>query len=70
MRRKNIEDLISGDSVKYMVVYPKLEDFNTNMDLSWFSEWGTVRAYESDRNFNSIFAAAVDTTYPIHEHAI
>ena len=64
---KNIEDLISGDSVKYMVVYPKLEDFNTNMDLSWFSEWGTVRAYESDRNFNSIFAAAVDTTYPIHD---
>lgn len=64
---KNIKQMTSGDSVKYMVVYPKLEDFDTNMELSWFSEWGTVRAYESDRQFNSIFAAAVDTSYPIHD---
>ena len=64
---KNISEMISGDSVKYMIVYPQLRDFKTNMNISPSNEWDAVRSYNSGRRYNSIFAVAVDTTYPIQD---
>lgn len=64
---KNIEQMISGDSVKYMVVYPDLEDFETNMKLSASAVWGDIRVNEGEENSDSIFAVAVDTSYPIQD---
>lgn len=63
----NIEQMKSGESVKYMFVYPKLQDFQTNMDISASAEWSIVKMYEKDPNFNAIFALSVDTTYPIQD---
>ena len=39
----NIAEMKAGDSVKYMVVYPKLSDFETNMSISVSNEWDTER---------------------------
>lgn len=64
---ENIKSMKSGDSVKYMIVYPKLGDFETNMSISASSEWDAVRSYENRRNFNSTFAVAVDTDFPIRD---
>lgn len=63
----NIAEMKAGDFVKYMVVYPKLSDFETNMSISVSNEWDTVRTYENRRNFNSILAVAVDTDFPIQD---
>lgn len=63
----NIENMKTGDSVKYMIVYPKLGDFETNMTISVSNEWDTVRTYENRRNFNSTLAVAVDTDFPIRD---
>ena len=69
--RLNIEESISnmksGKNVKYVFVYPKLKDFKTNMDISPTTEWDMVRAYGNDRTYDSIFAVAVDTSYPIKD---
>lgn len=64
---KNIEKMKDGDSVKYMVVYPRLKDFETNMTISEANEWDAVRTYDNRRSFNSIFAVAVDTEFPIQD---
>lgn len=63
----SIQKMKKGDSLKYMIVYPKLGDFDTNMNISVSNEWDTVRSYENRRNFNSIFAVAVDTDFPIRD---
>ena len=57
----------SGDSVKYVIINPRLKDFETNMNLSASSEWDTVRSYESNRNSENILAISVDTSYPIQD---
>ena len=64
---ENIEKMTSGDSVRYMVVYPELQDFDTNMNVSASSEWGDIRATEGEENSSDIFAVAVDTSYPIQD---
>ena len=64
---KHIEEMKSGDSVKYVIVNPRLKDFETNMNLSASSEWDTVRSYESNRNSENILAISVDTSYPIQD---
>ncbi len=64
---KNIEEMKSGDSVKYVIVNPRLKDFETNMKLSASGEWDTVRSYESNRNSENILAISVDTSYPIQD---
>lgn len=63
----NIEKMKTGDSVKYMIVYPRLGDFDTNMSISVSNEWDTVRSSENRRNFNSTLAVAVDTDFPIRD---
>lgn len=64
---KNLEAMKSGDNVKYMFVYPKLKDFETNMNVSASGEWNIVKSQERDRQSGVIFAAAVDTSYPIQD---
>lgn len=64
---KNVQNLISEKDVKYMVIYPKLKDFNSNMNVSKSDKWDKLRSYSSEKNWNSVFAVAVDTTYTIQD---
>lgn len=64
---KNVQNLISEKDVKYMVIYPKLKDFNSNMNVSKSDKWEKPRSYSSEKKWNSVFAVAVDTTYTIQD---
>lgn len=64
---KNVQNLISEKDVKYMVIYPKLKDFNSNMNVSKSDKWEKLRSYNSEKKWNSVFAVAVDTTYTIQD---
>lgn len=64
---KNVQNLISEKDVKYMVIYPKLKDFNSNMNVSKSDKWEKLRSYSSEKKCNSVFAVAVDTTYTIQD---
>ena len=64
---KNVQNLISEKDVKYMVIYPKLKDFNSNMNVSKSDKWEILRSYSSEKKWNSVFAVAVDTTYTIQD---
>lgn len=64
---KNLEAMKSGDHVKYMFVYPKLKDFETNMNVSAAGEWEVVKSQRMSRESGIIFAASVDTSYPIQD---
>ncbi len=63
----HIDEMKSGDSVKYVIVYPKLKDFETNMSISASGEWDAVRSYEPSRDSENILAVSVDTSYPIQD---
>ena len=65
--KENIKKMKSGDSVRYMIVYPQLKDFDTNMNISESSEWDTVRSFENDKRVNSVIAVAVNTDYPVSD---
>lgn len=64
---KNLEEMTSAPSAKYIIIYPKLKDFETNMDISAVSEWGTVKSYDEGKRWNSIFAISIDTQFPIED---
>lgn len=65
---KSLEEMKSGEHVKYMFVYPKLKDFETNMNVSAAGEWEAVKSQETDdKKSGVIFAASVDTTYPVQD---
>lgn len=64
---KHIEEIMAGDSVKYMIVNPRLKDFETNMNLTASGEWDMVRSYETSRDSENILAVSVDTSYPIQD---
>lgn len=64
---KNVQNLISEKDVKYMVIYPKLKDFNSNINVSKSDKWEKLRSYSSEKKWNSVFAVAVDTTYTIQD---
>ena len=64
---KNVRNLISEKDIKYMVIYPKLKDFNSNMNVSKSDEWENLRSYSGEKKWNSVFAVAVDTTYTIQD---
>ena len=63
----NLSKMKSGDNVKYVFVYPKLKDFETNLNLSPTGEWQMVKGQETSRRAENIFAVAIDTTYPIKD---
>ena len=62
-----INELKSGDQVKYMVIRPKLRDFSTNMNVSAAGEWSMLRSSRPDSSAEIVFAAAVDTKYPVQD---
>lgn len=62
-----LKEMKSGDDVKYMFVYPQLKDFETNMNVSASGEWEAVKSQETGRKSGIIFAAAIDTSYPIQD---
>ena len=64
---EHISEMKTGDSVKYIIVYPKLKDFETNMNISVSGEWDKVRAYEPSRDSENILAVSLDTAYPIKD---
>lgn len=64
---KYIKEIKSGDSVKFMIVNPRLKDFETNMNLPASGEWDRVRSYESRWDSENILAVSVDTSYPIQD---
>lgn len=71
--KKSIEDMIESASknpVKYMVIYPELKDFKTNMNLSYSDQWLNTRSYgyySGGTKWKDVFAVAVDTKYPIQD---
>ena len=55
-------------NVKYIFVYPKLKDFETNMDninRQMNGIWCALN--DTDKTYDSIFAVAVDTSYPVKD---
>ena len=71
--KKSIEDMIESASknpVKYMVIYPELKDFKTNMNVSYSDQWLNTRSYgyySGGTKWKDVFAVAVDTKYPIQD---
>ena len=71
--KKSIEDMIESASknpVKYMVIYPELKDFKTNMNVSYSDQWLNTRSYgyySGGTKWKDVFAVAVDTNYPIQD---
>lgn len=63
----SLEKMKSGEHTKYVFVYPKLRDFETNMNLSATGERERVRNLDEDRDAERIFAASVDTSYPVKD---
>lgn len=51
---------------RYAVVMPKLADFDTNMELE-AEDWRDVIKYTGPETEDFVFAAAVDTDYPIQD---
>ena len=64
---ENIQKLISSGSDKYIVIRPKLADFETNMDIDEGTYWDMVRSHSTDGKWEGIFAVSVDTDFPIQD---
>jgi len=65
--QKNLEEMKQEDKSKYVIVRPKLADFETNMDTS-AGDWRfTVKSDSDSKKVNCIFAASVDTDFPIQD---
>lgn len=58
-------DAIRGTG-QYIIVEPKLADFETNMDIVTYEWWNQIR-YGGISEEDFIFAAAVDTKYPVQD---
>lgn len=66
--KANLERMKSGSKSKYLIVRPKLAEFETNMDIS-ANEWhSTVKSYICSQNTDCIFAASIDTDFPIQDN--
>ncbi len=65
--KENLEALKSGKNNQYLIVRPKLSEFETNMDIS-ASEWRSmVKSYTYEQCADCIFAASVNTKFPIQD---
>lgn len=62
----NIEALKNAEHSKYVIVKPKLGDFESNLDVS-ASEWKNIVQAQEIFGEDFLFAAAVDTSYPIQD---
>lgn len=64
---KNIETMTSGKNKKYIVIYPKLKDLMTNMNISKSDEWTSIKDSAGGRRWNNTLAVSVDTSFPIQD---
>lgn len=65
--KENLEEMKSNSKGRYLIVRPKLAEFESNMDIS-ASEWRTmVKSYNYSQKVDCIFAAVVDTRFPIQD---
>lgn len=64
---EHLKEMKSGDSVKYIIIHPKLKDFESNMGVNASNEWNMMRSGEPDQEINGVFAVSVDTSYPIQD---
>lgn len=65
--KENLEAMKDSPKSKYLIVKPKLAEFETNMDIS-ASEWRSmVKSYNYTQKVDCIFAASIDTTFPIQD---
>jgi signal transduction histidine kinase len=65
--KENLEALKDGKNNQYLIVRPKLAEFETNMDIS-ASEWRSmVKSYTYEQCADCIFAASVNTEFPIQD---
>lgn len=65
----SLKQIAKGENYKYVMIQRKLADFDTNMDISasqWVSDINES-LYRVNPNGEFIFAAAVDTSYPIQD---
>lgn len=61
----NLETL--KDTGKYIIIRPKLADFDTNVAEADASIWRDMVKYSGTNEEDFVFAAAVDTSYPIQD---
>lgn len=63
---ENIETITNANHSKYVVVKPKLGDFESNLDVS-ASEWKNIVSQSEIFGNDFVFVAAVDTSYSIQD---
>lgn len=63
---KNIEALSEKEKYKYVIVKPKLAEFESNMDVA-AGEWRSMVENWGEKGDNYLFVAAVDTDFPIQD---
>lgn len=64
--KESLETLKENPNNKYVIVKPKLKDFESNMEVSALEWRNTAELYDSLGD-HYIVAAAVDTSYPIQD---
>ena len=65
--KASLEQMKSGKNQKFLIVKPKLSEFESNMNIS-ASEWRSmVKSYKYSEQIDCIFAASVDTKFPIQD---
>lgn len=65
--KASLEQMKSGKNHKFLIVKPKLSEFESNMDIS-ANEWrGMIKSYKYSEGIDCIFAASVDTGFPIQD---
>lgn len=63
---KNIDALSEKENYKYVIVKPKLSEFKSNMDVD-AGAWKSMVEDWGEKGDNYLFAAAVDTDFPIQD---
>ena len=65
---ENISRMISDEKDKYIIIYPKLKDFKTNMDIAAGTYYDMVKYYvEGKIGENVVLAACIDTDFPVQD---
>lgn len=65
--KKVIEAVKKQENLAYVIVQPKLKDFDSNMKNASASTWKSVVESEVIVSSDYVFVAAVDKTYPIQD---
>lgn len=63
----NLKRMKAAEGARYILVYPKLKDFESNMNLSPTGEWEMIKKQGINQKSENIFAVSVDATYPVKD---